>query len=86
MLRPIVPPDLIRDTANDGSGGRGAEVEDAVTTDRRPKPVVPLLLVSAGGGVHEIQTFAHYVGNTQPSGRAGLPFLSRCLLRYFYID
>ncbi|RCV27599.1 hypothetical protein SETIT_5G337000v2 [Setaria italica] len=56
MLRPIVPPDLLRDAA-DGSG-RGEE--DAVT-DRRPKPVVPLLLVSAGGRVHEIQTFGHYV-------------------------
>ena len=47
--------------AGDYGGGREEEEEDAVK-GRGPKPVVPLLLVSAGGGVHEIQTFAHYVG------------------------
>ena len=47
--------------AGDYGGGREEEEEDAVK-GRGPKPAVPLLLVSAGGGVHEIQTFAHYVG------------------------
>ncbi|WVZ68635.1 hypothetical protein U9M48_017554 [Paspalum notatum var. saurae] len=49
--------------ADDG-GGREEEEEAAAVKDAAgspTKPVVPLLLVSAGGRVHEIQTFAHYV-------------------------
>ncbi|PUZ54532.1 hypothetical protein GQ55_5G139300 [Panicum hallii var. hallii] len=58
MSRPNLP-ELTTGRATWAAGG-GREEEDAVK-DGGPKPVVPLLLVSAGGGVHEIQTFAHYV-------------------------
>ncbi|KAF8663872.1 hypothetical protein HU200_055207 [Digitaria exilis] len=42
-------------------GGREREEEAVKVENRIEKPVVPLLLVSDGGRVHEIQTFAHYV-------------------------
>jgi len=67
MSRPTLPElttgSATRAAGDGGGGGREEEEEeeDAVK-DRGPKPVVPLLRVSAGGGVHEIQTFAHYVG------------------------
>lgn len=58
MLRPILP-DRFGRVAQQPTDNSGSE--EAVK-DRSPKPVVPLLVVSAGGRVHEIQTFAHYVG------------------------
>ncbi|RLN21869.1 hypothetical protein C2845_PM07G24640 [Panicum miliaceum] len=60
MSRPTLP-ELTTGRATWPAGdGDGREEEDAVK-DGGPKPIVPPLLVSAGGGVHEIQTFAHYV-------------------------
>ncbi|KAJ1285640.1 hypothetical protein BS78_03G293600 [Paspalum vaginatum] len=53
-------PAILPDRPADHDGGRAEEATAAVK-DGSPKPVVPLLLVSAGGRVHEIQTFAHYV-------------------------
>jgi hypothetical protein len=58
-----------------------------------PGAVVPLLVVSEGGRVHEIQTFAHYVGtyahsSIAPQFRAAVIFLSKLMfiLRYHILD
>lgn len=61
MLRAAVPDrlDLVAQPTDNNGGSEEAVKEDTTSS---PKPVVPLLNVSAGGRVHEIQTFAHYVG------------------------
>lgn len=60
MLRAVDLPDRFDRVAPPTDNGAGSE--EAAVKDTGPKPVVPLLNVSAGGRVHEIQTFAHYVG------------------------
>ncbi|XP_066309991.1 calmodulin calcium-dependent NAD kinase-like [Miscanthus floridulus] len=57
MLRAVVPDRLDRVAQPTDNGGSEEAVKDASPT----KPVVPLLNISGGGRVHEIQTFAHYV-------------------------
>jgi hypothetical protein len=59
MLRAVVPDRLDRVAQPTDNGGSEEAVKDITSPT---KPVVPLLNISAGGRVHEIQTFAHYVG------------------------
>jgi hypothetical protein len=81
MSRPNLP-ELTTGRATWAAGG-GREEEDAVK-DGGPKPVVPLLLVSAGGGVHEIQTFAHYVGTRVTFVIVDEQRVASCLLLIFF--
>jgi hypothetical protein len=65
MLRAVDLPDRLDRVAQPTDNGGGehdeAAVKDTISPTTKPV-VVPLLNISAGGRVHEIQTFAHYVG------------------------